>query len=179
MGVLTNDVFTEEDSEYTIRNTTLPSSGQSCAMEKGGSPHAIIGEDANANLLALEELTSMLMERQQRYYQSTSPPLLLCESGGAQGIADLKVCVMDGAAGGNVGHSLTTADLLVVHKMDLVEAMGSDLAELERDAACMREQAPTIFASAKSGIGMNEVETFILEQYENALALAANKAMTS
>jgi len=148
-------------------------------MEKGGSLHAIIGEEANANLLALEELTLLLMECQQRYYQSTSPPLLLCKSGGAQGIADLKVCVMDGAAGGNVGHSLMTANLLVVHKMDLVEVMGSDLAELEHDAACMRKQALTIFASAKSGIGMNEVETLILEQYENALALAANKAMTS
>jgi len=157
----------------------LPSLGQSCAMEKGGSPQAIIGEDANANLLALEELTLLLMERQQHYYQSTSPPLLLCESGGAQGIANLKVCMMDGAVGGNVGHSLTTADLLVVHKMDLVKVMGSILAELERDAACMREQAPMIFVLAKSGIGMNEVKTFILEQYENALALVANKAITS
>jgi len=199
VGMLTNNdfsessVFTEED--YYEQQESFAS------MEMGGSsrPHASIREDANSNQTELEELTAMLLERQQRYFAETrTPPLLLFESGGdddshlsskhhqhqqhhlTQGLlADLKICVMDGAHGGvNVGPSLTRADLLVVNKMDLLQTMGADMVEVERDAACMRKQAPTIFASGKTGIGMEEIENFLLEQYESALVYAANKPMT-
>jgi hypothetical protein len=70
LGVVTNDIFTQEDAEYLIKQNVLPQD-RVLAVETGGCPHAAIREDVSANLSALEKLTRQ---------QTTS--LLLCESGG-------------------------------------------------------------------------------------------------
>jgi ABC-type hemin transport system ATPase subunit len=66
MGVVTNDIFTQEDAEFLIKHSNLPSSHVR-AVETGGCPHSAIREDISINVTALEELHKDLM---------------LCESGG-------------------------------------------------------------------------------------------------
>ena len=111
IGVVTNDIFTQEDAEFLTKHKALP---EDCiiAVETGGCPHAAIREDVSANLSALEDLTHRFLHHAQEedphYYHrhhdnddndnqhksseeektmNTSsllppPPLLFCESGG-------------------------------------------------------------------------------------------------
>lgn len=72
LGVVTNDIFTREDTEFLIRNEALPAE-RVRAVETGGCPHAAIREDVTSNLAALEDLTASV---------SPAPQILLCESGG-------------------------------------------------------------------------------------------------
>jgi Ni2+-binding GTPase involved in maturation of urease and hydrogenase len=50
LGVVTNDIFTQEDAEFLTRNNALPAH-LIRAVETGGCPHAAIREDISANLL--------------------------------------------------------------------------------------------------------------------------------
>lgn len=71
IACVTNDIFTQEDAEFLIRNKALPDAARIRAIETGGCPHAAIREDISANLNALEELHARFQ-----------PQLLLIESGG-------------------------------------------------------------------------------------------------
>ena len=67
---VTNDIFTQEDKEFMLRNNALPPDRIS-AVETGGCPHAAIREDISQNLLACEALCAKF-----------NPELVLLESGG-------------------------------------------------------------------------------------------------
>ena len=128
LGVVTNDIFTREDCEFLTRNEALPAE-RIRAVETGGCPHAAIREDVSSNLAALEELTSSVVP---------APQILLCESGGdnlaanfSNELSDFTIYVIDVAGGDKVprkgGPGVTQADLLIINKVDLAEAVGADL----------------------------------------------------
>eukprot|EP00934_Nitzschia_sp_Nitz4_P001790 Nitzschia sp. Nitz4//scaffold129_size63868//41950//45266//NITZ4_006201-RA/size63868-augustus-gene-0.53-mRNA-1//1//CDS//3329534911//1790//frame0 len=179
LGVVTNDIFTQEDAEFLTRNEALPPE-LIRAVETGGCPHAAIREDVSANLTACEELTQVL--QQQTPAESA---LILCESGGdnlaanfSRELADLTLYVIDVAGGDKVprkgGPGITQSDLLVINKIDLAEAVGADLGVMKRDADKMRSASaegvvgPTVFASVKKGTCLDDIEQYILDQYEHA-----------
>ena len=90
MGVVTNDIFTQEDAEFLSRNDAL-SKSRILPVETGGCPHAAIREDVSANLGALELLTRRIKREEEGENGTSSSssttiqkqePLLLCESGG-------------------------------------------------------------------------------------------------
>jgi urease accessory protein len=167
LGVVTNDIFTQEDAEFLMRQGVLPSQ-RIAAIETGGCPHAAIREDIAANLTALEQLTRTIQREttmstttttnstitthkksssQQSHQQA--PCLLLCESGGdnlaanfSRELADLTIYVIDVAGGDKVprkgGPGITQSDLLVINKIDLATAVGADLHVMQRDAVQMR-----------------------------------------
>lgn len=188
MGVVTNDIFTQEDSEFLVRNEALDKA-RIMPVETGGCPHAAIREDVSANLGALEELT-----RRIRREEEGQSPLLLCESGGdnlaanfSNELADYTIYVIDVAGGDKVprkgGPGITQSDLLVINKIDLAEAVGASLDVMDRDASKMRkkghggsqnnddESGPTIFASVKNGISVDDIITHILKSFDEAHAL--------
>ena len=165
LGVVTNDIFTQEDSEFLARNNAL-AKGRIMPVETGGCPHAAIREDVSANLGALEKLTSRIQfevkEQQQQQQQQNDDnsgggtgsiaqePLLLCESGGdnlaakfSSELADYTIYVIDVAGGDKVprkgGPGISQSDLLVINKIDLAEAVGASLEVMERDANKMRQ----------------------------------------
>ena len=169
LGVVTNDIFTREDAEFLTRNGALPAE-RIRAVETGGCPHAAIREDVSANLAALEELTAGA---------SPAPELLLCESGGdnlaanfSNELADYTIYVIDVAGGDKVprkgGPGVTQADLLVINKVDLAEAVGADLDVMERDAARMRGAGPTVMAAVKQGHMLDEIEKHIVSAWHHA-----------
>lgn len=182
LGVVTNDIFTQEDAQFLTRQQALPAD---CirAVETGGCPHAAIREDVSANLTALEELTAHITEKQQQQQQpslSMPPPLLLCESGGdnlaanfSRELADLTVYVIDVAGGDKVprkgGPGITQSDVFVINKIDLADAVGADLNVMRHDAQHKRGAAPTLFCSIKNGQGVQELQDFILQHYSWAM----------
>ena len=178
LGVVTNDIFTQEDAEFLTRNKALPSH-LIRAVETGGCPHAAIREDVSANLTACEDLTQVLNE------EHDTSALILCESGGdnlaanfSRELADLTLYVIDVAGGDKVprkgGPGITQSDLLIINKIDLAEAVGADLEVMRRDADKMRsspnddEAGPTVFASVRHGTSLDDIESFILDQYSKA-----------
>ena len=200
LGVVTNDIFTQEDAEFLMRSGVLDAS-HIRAVETGGCPHAAIREDVSANLSALEELTAYLSTATAKTSSSSSSDqkkekkkknvLLLCESGGdnlaahfSHELADLTIYVIDVAGGDKVprkgGPGITQADLLLINKIDLAEAVGADLNVMRQDAAKMRglsdslDVGLTVFGSVKQGTGMEQVVDFILRNYHHAMALRAS-----
>lgn len=189
MGVVTNDIFTQEDAEFLVRNEALGSS-RIMPVETGGCPHAAIREDVSANLGALEALTRQISREEEaekgQQKSSSSPPLLLCESGGdnlaanfSSELADYTIYVIDVAGGDKVprkgGPGITQSDLLVINKIDLAEAVGASLEVMERDANNMRmgmdmdnESGPTVFASVKNGDGVQDIIQNILKGFDDA-----------
>jgi urease accessory protein len=167
LGVVTNDIFTREDAEFLISNGALPS-GHIRAVETGGCPHAAIREDVSHNLLALEELVD-----------EVGAELLFVESGGdnlaaqySRELADFTIYVIDVAGGDKVprkgGPGITQSDLLIINKTDLAPHVGADLAVMERDAARMRGEGPTIFAQVVHGVGVDEVASRVLGAWSAA-----------
>jgi urease accessory protein len=200
LGVVTNDIFTQEDAEFLTRHEALPAD-RIAAVETGGCPHAAIREDVSSNLSALERLTATSSSNNNNTNTTKFPALLLCESGGdnlaanfSRELADLTLYVIDVAGGDKVprkgGPGITQSDLLIINKIDLADAVGSDLKVMERDAKWMRtpllgggnhgdkklqgqavvgqEPGPIIFCSVKHNIQVPEISNFILHMYETA-----------
>jgi urease accessory protein len=179
VGVVTNDIFTQEDAEFLTRNKALPAE-LIRAVETGGCPHTAIREDVSANLTACEDLTQVLNSKAT---SGDAPALILCESGGdnlaanfSRELADLTLYVIDVAGGDKVprkgGPGITQSDLLIINKIDLAEAVGADLGVMRRDADRMRGSptdptiiGPIVFASVRHGTAVDDIENFILERY--------------
>jgi urease accessory protein len=170
IAAVTNDIFTKEDGEFLIRHQALESE-RIRAVETGGCPHAAIREDISANLLALEDL-------QQKFH----PDILLLESGGdnlaahfSRELADYTIYVIDVAGGDKIprkgGPGITQSDLLVINKTDLADAVGADLAVMDRDARKMRGNGPFVFAQVKHGPGVDEIGGRVLHAWQHACGI--------
>lgn len=168
LAAVTNDIFTQEDGEFLVKHQALPEE-RIRAVETGGCPHAAIREDISANLQACEELTAEF-----------NADLLVVESGGdnlaanfSRELADFIIYVIDVAGGDKVprkgGPGITQADLLVINKIDLAEAVGADLNVMDRDARLMRGKGPTVFSQINAGKGVQEIVAHILEARKAAL----------
>ena len=55
VGVITNDIYTQEDAEALMRMQILPQD-RIIGVETGGCPHTAIREDASINLAAIAEM---------------------------------------------------------------------------------------------------------------------------
>lgn len=164
IGVVTNDIYTREDQQFLIRSAALPEN-RILGVETGGCPHTAIREDASMNLAAVDELC-------ERFPQLD---FILVESGGdnlsatfSPELADLTLYVIDVSAGDKIprkgGPGITKSDLLVINKIDLAPYVGASLDVMDRDAKKMRVQKPFVFTNIKSGLGLEPIIDFIVEQ---------------
>lgn len=171
VAAVTNDIFTKEDGEFLIRHKALDAA-RIRAVETGGCPHAAIREDISANLIALEEL-----------HRAFNPDILLLESGGdnlaahfSRELADYTVYVIDVAGGDKIprkgGPGITQSDLLVINKTDLANAVGADLAVMDRDARSMRGEGPFTFAQVKHGPGVDDIISHIMHAWQHSQGIA-------
>ena len=163
IGVITNDIYTQEDAEALMRMQILPQD-RVIGVETGGCPHTAIREDASINLAAVAEMES----------RHPGIDIVLIESGGdnlsatfSPELADLTVYVIDVAAGEEIprkgGPALTKSDILVINKTDLAPYVGADLKVMQRDALQQRQHRPFFFAQVKHEKGTAEIEACILE----------------
>ena len=164
IAVVTNDIYTEEDAQFLVRNEAL-SPERIIGVETGGCPHTAIREDASINLEAVARLD-------RRFPQLD---LILIESGGdnlaatfSPELSDLTLYVIDVAAGDKIprkgGPGITKSDLLVINKIDLAPMVGASLEVMERDARRMRGERPFVFSNLKTGQGLDTVVRFIETQ---------------
>ena len=161
IAVVTNDIYTEEDAQFLVRNEAL-SADRILGVETGGCPHTAIREDASINLEAVSRLS----------LRFPALDLIFVESGGdnlaatfSPELSDLTLYVIDVAAGDKIprkgGPGITRSDLLVINKIDLAPMVGASLEVMERDARKMREGRPFVFTNLKSGQGLQTVVEFI------------------
>ena len=161
LGVVTNDIYTEEDAQFLVRNEALAAE-RIIGVETGGCPHTAIREDASINLEAVARLN-------RRF---TDLELIFIESGGdnlaatfSPELSDLTLYVIDVAAGDKIprkgGPGITKSDLLVINKIDLAPMVGASLEVMDRDAKKMRGARPFVFSNLKSGEGLRDIIAFI------------------
>jgi urease accessory protein len=164
LGVVTNDIYTQEDAQFLMRSGALPVE-RILGVETGGCPHTAIREDASINLEAIDRLVERFPKLE----------LILVESGGdnlaatfSPELADLTLYVIDVAAGDKIprkgGPGITKSDLLVINKIDLAPHVGASLEVMERDARKMRGEKPFVFTNLKSGKGLGEVADFVIRE---------------
>ncbi|CAM6119662.1 unnamed protein product [Calypogeia fissa] len=167
IAAVTNDIFTKEDGEFLVKNGALPPE-RIRAVETGGCPHAAIREDISINLGPLEELSHLF-----------AAEILLCESGGdnlaanfSRELADYIIYIIDVSGGDKIprkgGPGITQADLLVINKTDIADAIGADLKVMKRDSLRMRDGGPFVFAQVKHDKGVSEIVKHVLSAFEAA-----------
>ena len=164
IAVVTNDIYTKEDAQFLVRNEALAEE-RIRGVETGGCPHTAIREDASMNLSAIDELSRSFPELD----------MVIVESGGdnlaatfSPELSDLTIYVIDVAAGDKIprkgGPGITKSDLLVINKIDLAPHVRASLDIMEKDARKMRGDKPFVFSNLKNGIGIEEIENFIISQ---------------
>lgn len=163
MGVITNDIYTQEDAEALVRMQILPSD-RIIGVETGGCPHTAIREDASINLAAVAQMS-------QRH---TDLDLVLIESGGdnlsatfSPELADVTIYVIDVAAGEEIprkgGPAIRRSDILVINKTDLAPHVGASLEVMDRDAGVARGGRPFVFTSLRGGEGVDAVVAELMQ----------------
>jgi urease accessory protein len=161
IAVVTNDIYTEEDAQFLVRNEALAAE-RIIGVETGGCPHTAIREDASINLEAVARLN--------RRFEALD--MIIIESGGdnlaatfSPELSDLTLYVIDVAAGDKIprkgGPGITKSDLLVINKIDLAPMVGASLDVMDRDAKKMRGERPFVFTNLKTGHGLDTVIQFI------------------
>jgi len=172
--VVTNDIFTREDAE-ALRRMKVLADDRIVPVETGCCPHTAIRDDISANIDAVE-----LLEAQHGPVDVT-----FVESGGdnltavfSRALVDHQIFVLDVAGGDKVprkgGPGVTTADLLVINKIDLAPLVRADLEVMRRDAIARRGTRPIEFTSLVDAHGATAVAAWIRERIAvwrgNALA---------
>ncbi len=161
IAVVTNDIYTEEDAQFLVKNEALAPE-RIIGVETGGCPHTAIREDASINLEAVARLN-------RRF---AGLDMIIIESGGdnlaatfSPELSDLTLYVIDVAAGDKIprkgGPGITKSDLLVINKIDLAPMVGASLEVMDRDAKKMRGERPFVFSNLKTGQGLDTIIEFI------------------
>lgn len=175
LAVITNDIYTLEDSEFLVRNAALPAD-RIVGVETGGCPHSAIRDDPSMNVDAILSLES----------QHPGLQLILIESGGdnlsatfSPELVDASVFVIDVAGGDKIprkgGPGTSRSDLLVINKIDLAEMVGASLEVMARDAKIQRGNRPTLFTNLRAKDGLDEVLHWLKHQLEHFAIEASQK----
>jgi urease accessory protein len=166
VGVVTNDIYTDEDARFLRAQRVLPEL-RIVAVQTGCCPHTAIRDDISANLLAVSEL------------EADEGPLdvVLVESGGdnltatfSPALADAQIFVLDTAGGDDVprkgGPGIERADLLVIAKADIAPLVGADLDLMLSDAAARRDGRPVVAADLRSAAAVAPVAAWVRERVD-------------
>ena len=161
IAVVTNDIYTEEDAQFLVRNEALVPE-RIIGVETGGCPHTAIREDASINLEAVARLTRRFADLDLVFIESGGDNLAATFS---PELSDLTLYVIDVAAGDKIprkgGPGITKSDLLVINKIDLAPMVGASLEVMDRDSRRMRGARPFVFTNLKTGQGLEAVIRFI------------------
>ncbi len=161
IAVVTNDIYTEEDAQFLVRNEALVPE-RIIGVETGGCPHTAIREDASINLEAVARLSRRFPALDVIFIESGGDNLAATFS---PELSDLTLYVIDVAAGDKIprkgGPGITKSDLLVINKIDLAPMVGASLEVMARDAKKMRGERPFQFTNLKTGDGLAQVIRFI------------------
>ena len=161
IAAVTNDIYTEEDAQFLVRNEALVPE-RIIGVETGGCPHTAIREDASINLEAVARLNRRFPALDVIFIESGGDNLAATFS---PELSDLTLYVIDVAAGDKIprkgGPGITKSDLLVINKIDLAPMVGASLEVMDRDSRRMRGDRPFVFTNMKTGHGLDAIIRFI------------------
>ncbi len=164
VAVVTNDIYTQEDAQFLVRNEALPPE-RIIGVETGGCPHTAIREDASINLEAVARLVRTFGNLDVVFVESGGDNLAATFS---PELSDLTLYVIDVAAGDKIprkgGPGIMKSDLLIINKIDLAPYVGASLELMDRDTRRMRGEKPFLFSNLKTGQGLDEIVRFIETQ---------------
>jgi urease accessory protein len=164
VAAVTNDIYTQEDAQFLVRNEALPPE-RIIGVETGGCPHTAIREDASINLEAVNRLARTFGNLDVVFVESGGDNLAATFS---PELSDLTLYVIDVAAGDKIprkgGPGIMKSDLLIINKIDLAPYVGASLEVMDRDARKMRGERPFQFSNLKTGQGLEEIVRFIETQ---------------
>ena len=164
VAVVTNDIYTQEDALFLVRNEALAAE-RIIGVETGGCPHTAIREDASINLEAVGRLSRAFPNLDVVFVESGGDNLAATFS---PELSDLTLYVIDVSAGDKIprkgGPGIMKSDLLVINKIDLAPLVGASLEVMDRDARKMRGDRPFVFSNLKSSQGLDDIVSFIEEQ---------------
>ncbi len=160
LGIVTNDIYTTEDSNYLKQHLDLDEN-RIIGVETGGCPHTAIRDDISMNQRAVIELE-----------EKFNPDIIFVESGGdnlsatfSYELIDYYMYIIDVAQGADIprkkGAGLLFSDLLVVNKIDLAPYVDVDLELMRSDVANNRKNKPSIFITKKDKESLNQVVSWI------------------
>lgn len=163
VGVVTNDIYTQEDMRLLLRAQALAPE-RIIGVETGGCPHTAIREDASINIAAIDTMIA----------RHPDLDVVLLESGGdnlsatfSPELVDLTLYVIDVAGGEKVprkgGPAITRSDLLIINKTDLAPYVGADLEVMRSDAARVRGDRPFVFTRIRDAEGVETIVDFIVD----------------
>ena len=162
--VITNDIYTKEDQLILTRAQAL-SAERIMGVETGGCPHTAIREDASMNLAAIEEMSERFPHADLCFIESGGDNLAATFS---PELADLTIYVIDVGEGEKIprkgGPGITRSDLLVINKIDLAPLVGASLEVMKADTLRMRGGRPFALTNLKSGEGLDQVASFVVEK---------------
>ncbi|MEM8652994.1 MAG: urease accessory protein UreG [Pseudomonadota bacterium] len=163
IGVVTNDIYTQEDRDALVRMQAL-SSDRVLGVETGGCPHTAIREDASINLQAIAQLNARHEDLDVVFIESGGDNLAATFS---PELADITLYVISVCQGEEIprkgGPGITRSDLLIINKFDLAPYVGADLDVMKRDADKQRGGRPFVFTDAKRGEACDAVVSFLKE----------------
>ena len=159
--IVTNDIFTKEDSDFLTRQSILPE-GRIVGVETGGCPHTAIREDCSMNLEAIDELVEKFPDVE----------IIFVESGGdnlsanfSPDLADATIYIIDVAQGEEIprkgGPGLSRSDMLVINKVDLADLVGANLDVMAGDSKAARGERPFVFTNLKTLSGLDKIVDWI------------------
>ncbi len=161
VGVITNDIYTQEDRDALVRMQAL-TSDRIIGVETGGCPHTAIREDASINLRAIADLNKTHPELDVVFIESGGDNLAATFS---PELADITLYVISVCQGEEIprkgGPGITRSDLLIINKKDLAPYVGADLNVMDRDATANRGGKPFIFTDAKNGDACADIANFV------------------
>ena len=164
IAAVTNDIYTQEDAQFLVRNEALPPE-RIIGVETGGCPHTAIREDASINLEAVNRLARTFGNLDVVFVESGGDNLAATFS---PELSDLTLYVIDVAAGDKIprkgGPGIMKSDLLIINKIDLAPYVGASLEVMDRDTRKMRGERPFQFSNLKTGQGLEEIVRFIETQ---------------
>jgi len=164
VAAVTNDIYTQEDAQFLVRNEALPPE-RIIGVETGGCPHTAIREDASINLEAVSRLARTFGNLDVVFVESGGDNLAATFS---PELSDLTLYVIDVAAGDKIprkgGPGIMKSDLLIINKIDLAPYVGASLEVMDADARRMRGEKPFLFSNLKTGQGLPEIVRFIETQ---------------
>ncbi|MEU1734508.1 urease accessory protein UreG [Streptosporangium sp. NPDC020145] len=175
IGVITNDIYTQEDAEHVRRTLAgILEPERVVGVETGACPHTAVRDDPTMNLAAGADLLERFPDIDLLLFESGGDNLTLTFS---PVLADLYIFVLDTAEGEKMprkrGPGTTNSDLLVINKIDIAQYVRTDLGVMERDARLVRGDGPVILTDCLTGVGVGEVADLIQNRARTACTAPA------
>nr|WP_237559680.1 urease accessory protein UreG [Corynebacterium neomassiliense] len=166
VGVITNDIYTQEDALHVRRELDgIISPDRIIGVETGSCPHTAVRDDPTMNLMAAADLVEEHPDIDTVFFESGGDNLTLTFS---PALVDVFVFVLDTAEGQKMpkkrGPGITESDILVINKTDIARYVRCDLDIMNADAVDVRDGRPVVLTDCLAGRGIAELAAK-LERY--------------